>query len=298
MREHALVSVIIPAYNAAATLGGTLDSVLQQTWRQTEIIVVDDGSTDATPTLLAGYGEQIKFIRQENAGPSAARNRGMEVAQGKYLAFLDADDQWLPDKLARQVELMEANPDVGFCSTGARVQSSDGKRLNEWTCFDDGRDFLHTLFMAPSAVAGGCSAVMLRADVRRQVGVFDDRFKGFEDPDYWMRTAAISRYACIPDILAIIRRTEGSISTNIDRMRANALAALRKNRALLPIASRGAFWRRAYAESLTDYAKWKYRGGQRLSAIADVLHAFSISPLGCGRLAASLLIAMLLRRPF
>jgi len=105
-----LVSVIIPAYNATAFLGETLDSVLAQTYPNLEIIVVDDGSTDDTPDLLGSYGDRIRVLRQANSGQATARNHGAREAHGELLAFLDSDDLWDPDKIARQVELLDRFP--------------------------------------------------------------------------------------------------------------------------------------------------------------------------------------------
>src|SRR5574340_695015 len=120
------VSVVVPAYNAAAFLRRAIDSVLGQTAVDLELLVVDDGSTDATLQLLAGYGERLQAIPQVNAGPAGARNRGLALARGRYIAFLDADDWWLPEKLGRQVALLDSRPEIGFCSTGTRVVHAAG----------------------------------------------------------------------------------------------------------------------------------------------------------------------------
>src|SRR5436190_636531 len=125
--ESPLVSVVTPAYNVAWCIGRAIDSVLKQDFRDYELIVVNDGSTDGTRALLDTYGEAVTVINQNNRGMSAARNRGIDQARGTYIAFLDADDWWLPEKLTRQVELMARRPDLGFCSTAARVQDGDGR---------------------------------------------------------------------------------------------------------------------------------------------------------------------------
>src|SRR5574337_356453 len=128
------VSVVVPAYNAAAFLRRAIDSVLGQTAVDLELLVVDDGSTDATLQLLAGYGERLRAISQVNAGPAGARNRGLALARGRYIAFLDADDWWLPEKLGRQVALLDSRPEIGFCSTGTRVVHADGTPAGDWPC--------------------------------------------------------------------------------------------------------------------------------------------------------------------
>src|SRR4051812_17019821 len=104
------VSIIIPAYNSERYLRASLQSVLEQTYRDYEVIVVDDGSTDGTKAAVLGVEGSIRYIYQSNQGPSAARNTGIAAARGDFICFLDADDSWTPDKLAIQVEFMERNP--------------------------------------------------------------------------------------------------------------------------------------------------------------------------------------------
>src|SRR3712207_2443148 len=104
-----LFSVVIPVYNRAALVGATLDSVLGQEFEgEFEVVVVDDGSTDETPAVLARYGERVRVLRQENAGPGAARNLGIRTARGEYVAFLDSDDLWFPWTLSTYAEIIES----------------------------------------------------------------------------------------------------------------------------------------------------------------------------------------------
>ncbi|MFC1452059.1 glycosyltransferase family 2 protein [Verrucomicrobiota bacterium] len=110
-----LVSCIVPAFNAERFLGEAVDSILGQTYRPIEVIVVDDGSTDRTADVASGYGDQIVYVRQLNAGPAAARNEGLTRAKGAYVAFLDADDLWHPEKLSRQMAAFNACPDLELC---------------------------------------------------------------------------------------------------------------------------------------------------------------------------------------
>ncbi|MCC2641102.1 MAG: hypothetical protein K0S45_1515 [Nitrospira sp.] len=115
------VSVVIPTYNCAQFLGRTVDSALGQTYRDFEVIVVDDGSTDETQTLMQTYGESIRYLYQKNQGASAARNVAVSRATGEFIAYLDADDMWSPEKLARQVEYLDAHPACGFVHTDVSV---------------------------------------------------------------------------------------------------------------------------------------------------------------------------------
>ena len=295
--ESTVVSVVIPAYNVAWCIRRAVDSVLGQDFRRCELIVVNDGSTDQTAEVLAAYGEKLRAIDQPNRGMSAARNAGIRSAGGMYIAFLDADDWWLPGKISRQVELMESRPEVGFCSTAARVEDGDGRLLNQWGCAQSNTNMLETLFARNAAIAGGCSAVMVRRGLFDRVGMFDETLGGFEDPDLWMRLAAVSGYACIDETLAVILRRERSVSRNLDSMRSAALRSMRKNRALLPASLRGGFWRDCLAGVYTDYAKPAYRAGRLGQAYADTLRALLLSPFGRGRLCLGLLRDFLLQRP-
>jgi glycosyltransferase involved in cell wall biosynthesis len=287
----------MPAYNVAWCIGRAVDSVLAQDFRACELIVVNDGSTDGTRALLEGYGAVITVINQENRGMSAARNAGIRRARGTYVAFLDADDWWLAGKLSRQVDLMHGRPEIGFSSTTVRVEDDDGRLLNLWRCPNGSTEILATLFAQNAAIAGGCSAVMARRDLLDRVGLFDESLRGFEDPDLWMRLAAVSGYACIDETLAVILRREQSVSRNLDSMRVAALRSMRKNRALLPPGLRGRFWRSCLAGVYTDYAKPAYRAGRLGLAYADTLRALMLSPLGRGRLCLGLLRDFLLRKP-
>ena len=115
-----LISCIVPAYNGERYLGQTIDSILGQTYRPIEVIVVDDGSTDRTADVAAGYGAPVRLISQPNAGPAAARNTGIEAARGVFLAFLDSDDLWHEEKLERQMQRFAARPELDYCVTHIR----------------------------------------------------------------------------------------------------------------------------------------------------------------------------------
>lgn len=291
--ESSLVSIVMPAWNSAQTLPRAIDSVLEQTWPQREIIVVDDGSTDATLSVLAGYGDKLRIVSQPNRGPSSARNCGLREAQGQYVAFLDADDHWLPKKLERQVALLDAQPDIGFCSTATAVVDSQGEVVRNWPCRNAADPLLETLFMHSAAVSGSTSSVLARRELLLEVGGFDEHLRGFEDPDLWIRLAARTSYACIPDALTVVVRMPNSVSGNLDAMCAATLASFRKNRFLLPLDKRAGYWHAACAGALTDYAKGAYRLGQLGKALAWLLQALRHSPLGRGRLVLGLMLDML-----
>src|SRR5688572_27049916 len=119
------VSVVIPAFDAAPYIGAALESVFAQTFPDFEVLVVDDGSRDETPALVAAYGTRVRYLRQENAGVAMARNRGIEASQGRLVAFLDADDTWLPTKLERQMAQLTGGCPVRACYSAHTLVAED-----------------------------------------------------------------------------------------------------------------------------------------------------------------------------
>lgn len=290
------VSVVIPAYNAAWCIRRAVDSVLAQDFRDLELIVVDDGSSDATAEVLATYGSALTLVRQANGGLSNARNRGITQARGSYIAFLDADDWWQPSKLSRQASLLDNRPDLLFCSTTTSVVTPEGRHLPDWRCGSCEDGALTHIFQANAFVAGSGSSVMVRREVFDHTGGFDETLRSLEDIDMWMRLAAVGDYACIDEALTVIEKRGDSMSGNRVVMRAAAIRVMRKNRHLLPVAQQRGFWRAAYASMLSDYAKWAYRQDRRGEALLDLLHGLALAPLSRGRPLAGLLVAMLLRQ--
>jgi len=293
-----LVSVVIPAFNAAWCMRRAIDSAVDQDYRPLEVIVIDDGSTDDTPRLLDACDSGIvRVIRQRNQGLSQARNTGIRESRGEYIAFLDADDWWLPGKIDAQVRLLQDQPKTGFCSVATRVQDGDGNIIDLWGCPHWQGDFLHTLFYHLAAVAGSGSGVMVRRALFDSAGLFDPSLKSLEDIDMWMRLAAISGYACITEPLAVILKHPDSMSRNIEVMREAAIQVMHSNRQLLPPRLRSRWWRSALAGLLIDYAKWEYRSGQTGAALRDILWACRLAPVKRGRLCLGLLKDMALRQP-
>jgi len=190
-----MVSVTIPVYNAGEAICRAIDSVLAQTFADYEIVVVDDGSTDNTAELVKEYGEKVKYIYQENAGESVARNTGVAAAKGKWVAFLDADDEWLPDKLKRQMELLARNPQLRWCATN--FAQTDGTRSSPRIGVESlkkalsGRDYIENFFL--EAAKGRCHigapTVIVDRNVLREVGGFELGRTSGPDQDMWWRIA-------------------------------------------------------------------------------------------------------------
>ncbi len=179
-----LVSVIIPTYNRCACVGRAIESVLSQTYTQWEIIVVDDGSTDGTMRLLETYADRIRVIHQNNRGVSAARNAGIRGARGVYIALLDSDDCWLPQKLQIQTDLFRNCPRALICQT-EEIWIRNGKRVNPKKRHQkfSGMIFEKTL---PLCLVSP-SAVMIRKSLFDEVGYFDEALPACEDYDLWLR---------------------------------------------------------------------------------------------------------------
>ncbi len=179
------VSVIIPAYNRADMLQEAVDSVLAQTFTDFELIVVDDGSTDHTPEILAAYGDRIIHLTTvDRRGVSAARNAGIERSSGGLVAFLDSDDLWLPGKLACQVEFFASRPEALICQTEetwirnhVRVNPKNHHRKASGMIYDRSLDLC---LISPSAV-------MMKRDLFHRVGTFDEDLPACEDYDLWLR---------------------------------------------------------------------------------------------------------------
>jgi glycosyltransferase involved in cell wall biosynthesis len=201
-RQLPRVSVIIPTHNRKAFVQEAVDSVLAQTYEDFELIVVDDGSTDGTGKVLKRYENRLLYLYQANQGVSAARNNGLALAQGEFIAFLDSDDLWLPKKLAIQVAFMDQHPQAQICYTD-ELWIRRGKRVNpkkrHAKC--SGEIYHHCL---PLCIISPSSALMRRG-LFAQVGTFDPGLPVCEDYDLWLRVAARFPVFFIPQRLIVKR---------------------------------------------------------------------------------------------
>ena len=179
------ISVIIPAFNRAHTLPKALDSVLSQTLKPREIIVVDDGSTDETNAVLANY-PGLCIISQDNRGVSAARNVGIEKAGGDWIAFLDSDDEWLSDKLEKQWDAI-CNDDKLICHTD-EIWIRNGQRVNPMKKHKKFGGIIYERCLPLCVISP--SSVMIHRSVFKDVGVFDESLEVCEDYDLWLRICA------------------------------------------------------------------------------------------------------------
>jgi glycosyltransferase involved in cell wall biosynthesis len=197
-----MTSVIIPAFNRAAFLREAIDSVLAQTEKDFELIVVDDGSTDHTRELVAEYGDRIRYFFQPNAGVSAARNLGIRHAAGKFVAFLDSDDLWLPQKLARQMQWMAAHPHLLLCYTG-EIWIRRGVRVNQKLIHAKAGGWIYPLCLPRCIISP--SSVLMRRELFAAVGLFDEQLPVCEDYDLWLRIASRFEVSYIAEPLIVKR---------------------------------------------------------------------------------------------
>jgi glycosyltransferase involved in cell wall biosynthesis len=223
MSAEPKISVIIPAYNAARFIRRTIDSVLAQSFSDYEIIIIDDGSTDDTAEIVKSCGDKVKYIYQKNAGDGPARNTGIAAAKGEWLAFLDHDDQWLPEKLQLQMELLNKNPDLRWCAGNFYRQIGDIKSA---ACDYDtmqktlgNRPYLENLFtaMAQKQAVFMTSTMVVHRQAFEKAGLFDSCWLRCADTDMWWRIAFLfPQIGYLPEPLAILHLdVQDSVGTNL-----------------------------------------------------------------------------------
>jgi glycosyltransferase involved in cell wall biosynthesis len=222
------VSVVMPTFNRARFLHAAVASIRAQTYRCLEIVIVDDGSTDDTAAVAAALGDEVRYVRQPNAGPAAARNRGIADANGELIAFLDTDDRWLPTKIERQVAVLRRDPAIALVSADMAVEDGDGRRLVESNFERRGlRQFFAELDGGPVPEAPrrllqvnfiNTSTVMVRREVLQATHGFDTRLRYGEDLELWLRIAARHAIACVPTVEEIRVEHETNVTRSIEPM--------------------------------------------------------------------------------
>ena len=226
------LSVVTPCYNAAPFIGATVRSALQQTLVDLEVIVVDDGSTDESPAVVAAIDDpRVRLVHRTNAGPAAARNTGIAAARSEYIAFLDADDLALPDRMATQLAALEANGALAVVASGYVWIDDRGRELpsfHSWQGDFDLNDLGQWLFDCPLVP----SAVAMRRSAWATVDGFDESFCGPEDWHFWLRLVlARQPMAWLKRVVAHYRRLPTSLSSDGRRMVRECTRVLRDIRA-------------------------------------------------------------------
>ncbi|TEU13609.1 MAG: glycosyltransferase [Anaerolineales bacterium] len=231
------ISVIIPTYNRATYITEAIRSVQAQTYPYVEVIVADDGSTDNTAEVVAGFGDAVTYISLPHRGqPAATRNAGLRVTKGEFIAFLDSDDLFLPNKLMLQLAAFEAHPEAGLVYSNGHFFRNDPTQPTGYVL--DGLptpsgdvfpELLRGNFMAPPTV-------LIRRSCLEAVGMFDERpdFFAVEDYDLWLRIAARFFVIYAPGDVAAVRRHQQSISRDVATLRRRVLQVLAKMDTLYP----------------------------------------------------------------
>lgn len=288
------VDVIIPAYNAARFLPGAIESVLAQTETAWRILLVDDGSTDNTREVVESFarllGDRFRYIFQENRGLPAARNTAIRNSSSPLLALLDADDLWLPNRLADSLASFAGRPEVGlsygritrFSDTGAVIDTFAGNGDRGQT---DAARWIYT-----RKIELPCPSVTFRRVCVEKVGMFDETMRATEDRDLWLRIAQHYQVAFVPSVIALYRRTDSSMSGDLPRMLRAQLQFIEKH-----YGEPGCGWwarqtalGRAYKQQAEGFAD----RGQHTTALRHAFRAAALAPFDSDNLrtAASIVL--------
>ena len=222
MDRKATVDVIIPAFNAARYLPVALESVASQSFSDWRIVLVDDGSTDNTPQVVAPFiaqlGEKLRYIRQDNRGLPAARNAAVRASDSEFLALLDADDVWLPCRLSESVCALRQHPEAGLAY--GLVTHIDDDGVPQSTFLGNRRHaegrIASQIYM--KKVDLPCPTITFRRSCIEEVGLFDEAMRATEDRDLWLRIAQYHEVAFIPRVIAFYRNSASSMSRDTQRM--------------------------------------------------------------------------------
>ncbi|HVX68024.1 MAG TPA: glycosyltransferase family 2 protein [Bryobacteraceae bacterium] len=207
------ISVVIPTYNRAHLISEAIESALSQEPPVREVIIVDDGSTDNTAEVVAGFKDRVRYIRQDNGGPSCARNRGIREARYTWIGLLDSDDWWLPGKVALHQQVLARKPDAALMYNSFYWVSPDGTRELQRAVAPER---LWPRLRYEQCV--GSTGILVRRDVLLEAGGFDESLITCEDWDLWIRLLPRCRFACVREPAAAIRLVPESLSSDVERM--------------------------------------------------------------------------------
>ncbi len=214
------VSIVMPVYNAEKYLESTINSVLQQTYTNWELLLIDDGSTDNSADICKAYSiihSNIHYYYQDNSGACIARNKGIFSTKGKYIALIDSDDIWLTTKLEKQISYMKENPDIDFCYTWSTFINEAGKVLHKGQ-YHKVKDITFKDLVLNNPPGNG-STPLIKADMLKVVGGFCTTLKGSQDIELWYRLYCLTncKFGGIPEVLCYYRIVQSGISANVER---------------------------------------------------------------------------------
>jgi len=225
------VSVIIPTYNREQLIARSLKSVLSQTYQDFEIIIVDDGSTDNTEEVVSSFNDdRIRYIRhEENKGEAAARNTGIKAARGDYIAYQDSDDEWFPEKLAKQIELLEdASPEVGVIYTGFWKTENHRRTYIPFSWVSQKNGDIHKELLKGNFI--GSPVVLVKKECFSEVGLFDERLRNLVDWEMWLRISKHYHFRYVDEPLVVAHYDSDNVSDNPNSLIDALGLVLEKNR--------------------------------------------------------------------
>ena len=275
-----VVSVVIPLYNARDVIRDTIESVFAQTYRDYEIVVIDDGSTDGSGDVLQAYGDRLRYIQQPNGGVAQARNRGIAVSRGCYIALLDHDDLWRSEKLAKQVAILDGQPAVGMVVTDVAHIDRVGRPMGQLgPAYQPQHEFAR-LFV--QGFVPTPSATLIRTAILRVVGGFDEQFNsaGLDDHEFWTRIAAATTIAGISEPLTYHRNREIKAADIALSHRPLLIQKLMARFSQDPV--KRLYLQREMGFYLADQGKFLIKGGRRGEGRSVLLQGLKLS-LGEGK---------------
>ncbi len=220
------ISVIIPVFNAEKTIEETIDSILNQTFKDIEIIIINDGSTDATLEIIENISDsRIKIFSYPNAGLSASRNRGIDRAKREYISFIDADDLWTPDKLELQWQALQSNPQAAVAYSWTDYIDESSKFIKSGRRIKVNGDAFSKLLITNFLENGSNPLIRQQA---LEIGSFDESLTAAEDIDMWLRLAVDYEFVCVEKPQILYRTSTTSMSTNLKRQEAASLKVIER----------------------------------------------------------------------
>lgn len=280
-----LISAVITNYNYGRYLDQAIESVLAQTYAPVEIVVVDDGSTDDSEAVVHQYGARVRWVAQSHRGVSAARNRGIQESRGEAIAFLDADDVWHANKLARQVTPL-SNPEVGMVYCGLQYLDAMGRPLGTSLSGRRGRVLKDiALLQGPGVPASGSSAVVRRACFER-LGLFDEALSTSADWDMWRRIACHYEIEIVAEPLFFYRLHGSSMHRQVSVMEQDMLRAFAKAFADPAAAEIHPFRRRGYSKLYLMLGGSYLQAGRVGKCLAYVMRSVCLWPPSVGYVAS------------
>ena len=269
------IDVVIPTYNSMPWLPLAVESVLKQTYKNIKVYVVDDGSTDGTAKYIKTIKDKrLHYIKKANGGVSSARNAGIAEASSDFIAFLDADDVWYPEKLQKQFELIKKDNGVGLVYGHHYIIDEEGVILRNHRTWK--RGYIADDLAGGNLIAGSASMVLLRRSVLDQVGLFHEELVNGEDWELWLRIALVSKVDFVPEILMAVRQHDKNAQFNAKKMADGLLSTYKQIKKTVPLSPLQR--RRVAAYCLYHAADLNLRAGERWQAKKMLLYFFTQNP--------------------